>query len=78
MSARSTSVLVLFCVAASWLAAPSAHAQHEIVDWAEKFNFTIDKDVVIFGHGNTTAFIDELDKQFNDWHTNEKYKNGKV
>jgi len=48
-----------------------------IFDWAEQFGFRIEESKVIFGQGNTGAFIDELDKQFTAWNENIRRKEGK-
>ena len=48
-----------------------------IFDWAEQFGFRIEESKVIFGQGNTGAFIDELDKQFAAWNENARRKDGK-
>ena len=49
-----------------------------IVDWAKQFGFKIRGDEVIFSQGNTSAFIDELDKQFSDWDVKTKQQDGKI
>ncbi|HME52653.1 MAG TPA: hypothetical protein VKM55_10580 [Candidatus Lokiarchaeia archaeon] len=49
-----------------------------IFDWAEQFGFKIKEDVVIFGQGNTSAFIDELQRQFDSWDDRTKSKDGKI
>nr|MDO8111629.1 PKD domain-containing protein [Candidatus Sigynarchaeota archaeon] len=50
---------------------------NKLIEWAPKFGFVIDKDVLIFEKGDTTAFLNELDKQFKEWDRNEKGKEGK-
>ena len=49
-----------------------------IFDWAEQFGFKIKENVVIFGQGDTTAFIDELQRQFGAWDDTIRRKDGKI
>ena len=49
-----------------------------IFDWAEQFGFRIEESKVIFGQGNTGAFIDELDKQFAAWNEKTRGKDDKI
>jgi hypothetical protein len=51
---------------------------NNIIDWAERFGFTIDNDKVVFGQGNTNAFIDDLDKKFSAWDEKSRRKDGKI
>ncbi len=46
-----------------------------IVDWADQFGFTLDKDTVEFGAGHKDDFIASLDKEFASW---GKQTGGKV
>ncbi len=47
-----------------------------VVNWADKFGFTIDQDVVDFGGGKKEDFIAELDQAFTSW--GKAGKEGKV
>ncbi len=38
-----------------------------IVDWADQFGFTLDKDTVEFGAGHKDDFLAQLDKEFATW-----------
>lgn len=49
-----------------------------IINWAEQFGFKIKENVVIFGQGNTTAFVDELQRQFDSWDDKIEHKDGKI
>lgn len=49
-----------------------------IIDWAEQFGFRIEENKVIFGHGDTGAFLDELQRQFDTWDDTTKQKDGKI
>jgi len=50
----------------------------KIFDWAEKFNFKIEKNDIIFSGGNTSGFIDEVDKYFGKWDDSVGSKDGKI
>ena len=43
-----------------------------VFDWAEKFQFTIDGDFVIFNKDTVGAFIEAMDKEFASWHQQGK------
>jgi len=49
-----------------------------IIDWAEQFGFRIEENKVIFGQGDTGAFLDELQRQFDTWDGKTKSKDGKI
>ena len=49
-----------------------------IFDWAEQFGFRIEENKVIFGQGDTGAFIDELQRQFESWDEKTQRKDGKI
>ena len=63
---------------ASLLGIDEKDLMDRIIDWAEQFGFQIDGNKVIFGQGNTAAFIDELNAAFGSWGGKEKNKDGKL
>lgn len=54
-----------------------AYVWENIIDWAERFQFTIDKDTVTFCPGTMDGFIEGLDKEFRAWQEREATKDGK-
>ena len=48
----------------------------KILDWALDFGFKIDGDYIIMGNADVDAFISDLDRQFENWKTKEKYHHG--
>jgi len=63
---------------AELLKVDEAFIWENIVDWAEQFGFIIENDKIMFGKGNTIAFIDELDKKFAEWNEKTRTKEGKI
>ncbi len=49
-----------------------------IVDWADQFGFSLDKDTVEFGAGRKDDFIASLDKEFESWGKKDITKEGKI
>ena len=49
-----------------------------VYDWADQFDFRIKEDLIVFGQGDMTAFLKELDKAFSTWGDKEKNKDGKM
>jgi hypothetical protein len=49
-----------------------------IVDWADKYGFTLDEDVVKFGGGRKDEFIAALDGAFQGWDKKTQTKDGKL
>lgn len=45
---------------------------NKIIDWADKFGFTIDGDYLIVNKDTVSDFIDALDKQFAKWEKGKK------
>ncbi len=43
-----------------------------VFDWAEKFQFTIDGDFILFNKDTVSAFIASMDKEFATWHQEGK------
>jgi len=50
----------------------------KIVDWAEEFGFTIDREYVNVKKESVDDFIDMLDSQFKSWESKEKIGEGKI
>jgi hypothetical protein len=48
----------------------------KILDWALDFGFKIDGDYIIIEGADVDAFISDLDRQFENWKTKEKYHHG--
>ncbi len=46
-------------------------AWQRVFDWAEQFGFKVDGNVIVFGSGNTAKFVDDLDKEFAEWHADK-------
>ena len=63
---------------ASVLKVDEQYVWDKIFNWAEEFGFKIKENVVIFGQGDTTAFIDELQRQFETWDDATRRKDGKI
>jgi len=55
-----------------------SHLYQYIFDWAEKYGFRIDGEMVIFSKGNIDDFINSLDKSFQDWEEGELNKSNKI
>lgn len=49
-----------------------------IFDWASKFGFKIKDDKIIFGTGDISGFVSELDRHFSDWDEKSKERTGKI
>jgi len=50
----------------------------KIIDWAEEFGFTIDREYVNVKKETVDDFIDMLDSQFKSWESKEKMGEGKI
>ncbi len=50
----------------------------KILDWAEEFDFILDRDYIIINKNTVESFINQLDKQFEAWDKMETTKIGKV
>ena len=50
----------------------------KIVDWAEQFGFTIDREYVNVKKETVDDFIDMLDSEFKSWESKEKIGEGKI
>ena len=46
----------------------------KIFSWVSKYDFSIQGDKIILTTDNITAFMDELDKSFNEWYRKNKPK----
>jgi hypothetical protein len=46
-------------------------AWQRVFDWAEQFGFKVDGNVIVFGSGDTAKFVDDLDKEFAEWHADK-------
>ena len=46
----------------------------KILEWADEFDFTINGDYLQFNKETVEDFIDILDKQFEEWHKEERHK----
>ncbi|MBN2153972.1 MAG: hypothetical protein JW839_21120 [Candidatus Lokiarchaeota archaeon] len=46
-------------------------AWQRVFDWAEQFGFKVDGNAVVFGAGDTARFVDDLDKEFAEWHADK-------
>jgi len=49
-----------------------------IFNWAEQFGFKIKENIVIFGQCDTSAFTDELQRQFDTWDDKTRSKKSKI
>ncbi|MEX2684919.1 MAG: hypothetical protein Q6373_025315 [Candidatus Sigynarchaeota archaeon] len=47
------------------------HAWQRVFDWAEQFGFKVDGNMIVFGSGDTARFVDNLDKEFAEWHADK-------
>jgi len=50
----------------------------KIIDWAEEFDFIIERDYINFNKNTVDSFINLLDEQFDAWEKMETTKNGKI
>ena len=46
-------------------------AWQRVFDWAGQFGFKVDGNTIVFGSGDTAKFIDDLDKEFAEWHADK-------
>nr|MDO8087466.1 hypothetical protein [Candidatus Sigynarchaeum springense] len=46
-------------------------AWRRVFDWAEQFGFKVDGNAIVFGSGDTARFVDDLDKEFAEWHSDK-------
>jgi hypothetical protein len=49
-----------------------------LLDWAIKYGFKIEDDMVILEQANVQGFLTALDDQFSDWNEKEQSKDGKI
>jgi hypothetical protein len=46
-------------------------AWQRVFDWADQFGFKVDGNVIVFGSGDTAKFVDDLDKEYAEWHADK-------
>jgi hypothetical protein len=49
-----------------------------IFKWAKKFGFKVDGDYIVIENADVSGFLEALDEQFKDWHSNETLIRGKI